>query len=129
MIHHHAVSKAAAQEHVRDLIAQATAGRVAARPKPRWSRHVAEWVQRLVRTERQVHRDAHHKAIIPTANRPDTPTAGGVKRVQVHHYPGDFTGAVSTQQESHQLSGVDRELKGDRGTAHAELAAQSRTLG
>jgi hypothetical protein len=84
VIYHHAVTKAVAQEHVRDLIAQATADRLAARPNFSWRRHLAQWARRLGRVERKVHRDAHRETSILTANRQDTPNAGGVERVEFH---------------------------------------------
>ncbi len=82
MIYHHAVTKAVAQEHVRGLIAQATADRVAAQKKARWLRHLSHWARRLRGAERKVRLDARHETSIVTVHRQDATDADAVGRVQ-----------------------------------------------
>ena len=82
MIYHHAVTKAVAQEHVRDLIAQATADRVAAQKRARWLRQLSHWARRLRGAERKVRRDAHYETSIVTVHRQDTTDAGAVGRAE-----------------------------------------------
>jgi hypothetical protein len=79
MIYHHAMSKAVAQEHIRELIAQGTEGHVAAHRRARWFRHLSQWARRLGGAGRKVRRDAHHETSILSAHRQDAPTAGAVE--------------------------------------------------